>query len=109
MPESRSREYEPPEKTLPRSIGHHTEWIEACKGGEPAGANFEFASLVTQVVLLGNIALRIDERPPQRRWRRSRRPEPMSKLTWDGENMKVTNLPEANDCLHREYRQGWTL
>ncbi len=33
----------------------------------------------------------------------------MPKLTWDGENMKVTNLPEANEFLHREYRKGWTL
>jgi hypothetical protein len=58
---------------------------------------------------LGNIALRIDDRPPQSRRRRARRPEPMPKLTWDGQNMKVTNLPEANDYLHREYRKGWTL
>jgi predicted dehydrogenase len=109
LPEVTRSEYEPPAKTLPRSIGHHAEWIEACKGGQPAGANFEFASLVTQVVLLGNIALRIDDRPPQSRRRRARRPEPMPKLTWDGQNMKVTNLPEANDYLHREYRKGWTL
>ena len=109
LSESRNREYEPPEKTLPRSIGHHAEWIEACKGGEPAGANFEFAGLVTEVVLLGNIALRFDERPRKDPSRRSRRPESMPKLTWDGESMKVTNLPEANEFLHREYRKGWTL
>jgi hypothetical protein len=109
LPEARNNEYEPPEKSLPRSIGHHAEWIAACKGGPPAGANFEFASLVTQVVLLGNIALRIDQRSASSGRGGARRPGPMPKLTWDGANMKVTNLPEANDYLHREYRKGWTL
>ncbi len=109
LPEARNNEYEPPEKSLPRSIGHHAEWTEACKGGQPAGANFEFASLVTQVVLLGNIALRIDERSGSSGRGGVRSPEPMPKLYWDGPNMKVTNLPEASDFLHREYRQGWTL
>lgn len=109
LPESRQNEYEPPEKSLPRSIGHHAEWIEACKGGKPAGANFEFAGLVTQVVLLGNVALRMDERPSSGRRGRAGIPEPLPKLDWDGQNMKVTNVPEANDFLHREYRKGWTL
>jgi predicted dehydrogenase len=108
-PESRQHEYEPPAKSLARSIGHHAEWIEACKGGPPAGADFQFASLVTQVVLLGNIALRIDDGSTSGRRRRSRSPEPLGQLEWDGENMKITNVPEANQYLHREYRQGWTL
>jgi len=99
IPESRSIEFGKPPRKLPRSIGHFKEWTEACKGGKPAGANFEFASLVTEVVLLGNIALR---------------PELKDKLTnttlqRDGTNMKITNLPEANEFLHTEYRSGWTL
>jgi len=99
IPESRRIEFGKPPRILPRSIGHFKEWTEACKGGKPAGANFEFASLVTEVVLLGNIALR---------------PELKDKLTnttlqWDGTNMKITNLPEANEFLHTEYRSGWTL
>jgi predicted dehydrogenase len=109
LPESRRNEYEPPAKSLPRSIGHFAEWIEACKGGPPAGANFEFASLVTQVVLLGNVALRIDNRPASGRRQAARSPEPLPRLDWDGPNMKVTNVPEANEFLHREYRKGWTL
>jgi len=92
LPRSRRQEYTPPPKTLPRSPGHFEEWIEACKGGKPAGANFEFASLVTEVVLLGNIAVRTGK-----------------KLRWDGPNLKITNVREANDYLHCEYRQGWTL
>ena len=92
IPESKMKAYKIPPKTLPRSIGHHKEWIEACRGGKPAGSNFDFASLLTEVVLLGNVALRAGK-----------------KLSWDGANMKVTNAPEANAFLHRSYRQGWTL
>jgi predicted dehydrogenase len=92
IPESKMKLYKVPPKTLPRSIGHHEEWVEACKGGKPAGSNFEFASLLTEVVLLGNVALRAGE-----------------KLQWDGQNMKVTNVPAANEFLHRPYRAGWTL
>ena len=92
IPESKMKAYKVPPKTLPRSIGHHNEWVEACKGGKPAGSNFEFASLMTQVVLLGNVALRAGE-----------------KLQWDGQNMKVTNVSAANEYLHRSYRDGWAL
>lgn len=92
IPEQKMQEYEKPPKTLPRSVGHYKEWVEACKGGKPAGSNFDFASLVTEVVLLGNIALRTGE-----------------KLYWDGPNMKITNVPQANQYLQTEYRQGWAL
>jgi hypothetical protein len=86
------RAYKQPPKTIPRSIGHHQEWIEACKGGAPAGANFEFSGLVTEALLLGNVALRMRK-----------------KLYWDGPNAKVTNVLEANEYLHYQYRQGWAL
>ena len=92
IPESKMRSFKRPPKTLPRSIGHHEEWLGACKGGEPGGANFEYSGLVTQALLLGNVALR---------FRR--------KLLWDGPNFKITNVPEANKYLHCPYRQGWTL
>ena len=84
--------YQKPPKMLQRSVGHHREWIEACKGGERAGANFDYAGPLTETVLLGNIALRTGE-----------------KLYWDSENMRVTNVPEANNYIHREYREGWSL
>ena len=92
IPESKMRSFKRPPKTLPRSVGHHEEWLGACKGGEPGGANFEYSGLVTQALLLGNVALR---------FRR--------KLLWDGPNFKITNVPEANKYLHCPYRQGWTL
>jgi len=100
IPESKMSEYKKPDPTIPRSPGHHIEWIEACKGGKPAGSNFpDHAGLLAQAVLLGNVALR-----PELKERMNR-----TKLMWDGENMKITNVPDANQFLQREYRKGWTL
>ncbi len=93
IPESKMKEYNRPPKTIPRSPGHHTEWINACKTGQPAGSNFDYAGPLTEVVLLGNVALRMMHK----------------KLRYDGPNMKFTNVPEANEYIHRQYRQGWTL
>jgi predicted dehydrogenase len=92
IPESKMKEYKLPPKTIPRSPGHHQEWIDACKGGKPPTANFDFSGPITEVLLLGNIAIRTGQ-----------------KLLWDGPNMKITNVPEANKYIQRQYRQGWTL
>ncbi len=92
IPETKMKAYKRPPKTLPRSIGHYKEWIEACKGGKPPGSNFDYAGPLTEMVLLGNIAIRTRK-----------------KLNWDGLNMEVTNMPEANEFVHRQYRQGWNL
>ena len=60
IPESKQKEYAMPEKTIKSSPGHYQEWIAACKGGEPAGSCFDWAGPLTEVVLLGNIALRVE-------------------------------------------------
>jgi predicted dehydrogenase len=100
FPDSRRKEFAEPPATLPRSIGHYREWIEAAKGGKPAGANFpDWAGRLAEVVLLGNVALRV-----QLRNRLTQ-----AKILWDPVAFKVTNVPEANEFLHREYRKGWTL
>ena len=99
LPEVRSKEYGRPPRVLPRSPGHHKEWINACKGGEPAGSNFDLAGPLTEVVLLGNVALRMGQQLYEKGL----------KLYYDGPNMKVTNLPEANKYIRSEYREGWTL
>jgi len=99
IPESRLKEYGKPPQVLPRSPGHFEEWIEACKGGKPAGSNFDHAGLLAEAVLLGNVALRVELREKLTR----------TKLLWDGPNMKITNLPEANQFLQREYRKDWSL
>ena len=99
IPESRAKEYGDPPRKLERSIGHYKEWIEACKGGKPAGSNFDWAGPLTEVVLLGNIALRL----------KLREELTMRKLLWDGPQMRFTNCAEANRFLRSDYRDGWTL
>lgn len=93
LPESRMDNYRRPPKTLPRSPGHLEEWIAACRGGPPAGANFpDHAGLLTEVCLLGNVAVRAQK-----------------KLEWDGAALRIANDEQANRWLHREYRPGWSL
>jgi predicted dehydrogenase len=86
-------------ESIPRSPGHHREWVEACKGGKPAGSNFDWAGPLTESVLLGNVALRVQLRKEMT----------YSRLHWDAAALKVTNLNDANNFLRREYRPGWTL
>ncbi len=93
IPESRMKEYKQPPKTIPRVKGsHEMDWVRACKDGQPAGANFEYSGLLTEVCLLGNVARRVDAR-----------------IEWDPVNMKVTNMPEANKYVRTQYRKGWSL
>ena len=66
--------------------------MRACKSGHKAGADFEYSGLLTEICLLGNVARRVDGR-----------------IEWDGANMKVTTLPEANQYIRTRYREGWTL
>jgi predicted dehydrogenase len=93
IPETKMREYTLPPKTLPRVNGTHEQnWLDACKGGEPACSNFEYSGPMAEVVLLGNLAIRTRE-----------------KLYWDGPNMTATNMPELDRYVRREYREGWNL
>ena len=90
-PEARMKSYGRPPKKLARSVGHHKEFVDACRGGPPAGANFvDHAGLLTETCMLGNVALRAG-----------------TKLQWDGPNFKITNNTAANQFLHRQYRAGW--
>jgi hypothetical protein len=93
VPAAKMQGFTPPPKTMERSIGHHAEWIAACKGGKPAVSNFDYAGPLTEVVLLGNLALRA----------------PGQRLIWNSDSMRVENLPELNQFVSREYRDGWTL
>jgi hypothetical protein len=99
IPESRAKEYGDPPRTLPRSIGHYNEWTQACKGGQPGGSNFDWAGPLTEVVLLGNIALRPEMREELT----------TKKLLWDAEHLRFTNSETANKFLKREYRAGWGI
>jgi hypothetical protein len=99
IPAARVKAYGDPPKKLPRSIGHYKEWIAACKGGQPGGSNFDWAGPLTEVVLLGNVALR----------RQLREELTTKKLLWDGPNLRFTNSDVANQFLKSEYRAGWHL
>jgi len=95
VPETRMQEYKRPEKTIPRSPGIHEEWLEAIKAGKKSTTDFSYSAALTEMMLLGNIAVLMQEH--------------YTKLLWNGEKMEFTNLPEANKYLHKEYRPGWSL
>lgn len=99
FPEARAKEVEHLAKEIPRTKGHYEEWLAACKGGEPAGSNFDWAGPLTESVLLGNVALRSQLREDLT----------LMKLLWDGPSLKFSNSEAANKFLRREYRTGWTL
>ncbi len=84
--------YEPPKPTIARSIGHHAEWIKACKEGTPTTCNFDYSGALTESVLLGNVAYRTGR-----------------KLEWDAETLKATNCSEADKYIRKEYRPGWEV
>jgi predicted dehydrogenase len=80
-------------KTMKRSPGHYEEWVEGCKGGPSPMSNFNYAGLLTEIVLLGVLALKA----------------PGRRLEWDRENLRIKNAPELNPLVHIEYRKGWAL
>ncbi len=86
-------------RSIPRVDGHYKDWIVACKGERVAGSNFDWAGPLAESVLLGNVALRVQVRELLTR----------KKLQWDPVNMKFPNLPDAEEFLHRKYRDGWSL
>jgi predicted dehydrogenase len=73
--------------------GMKDEWARAMRGGPPAVSNFDYAAMLTETILLGNVAMRFAGQ----------------KLQWDGPEMRITNVSEANKYLKSEYRQGWSL
>jgi hypothetical protein len=99
LPKSRADKVRAVAKTIPRSEGHHAEWLRACKGGPPAGANFDWAGPLAEAVLLGNVPLRVQLREDLT----------LCKLLWDAPNLRFTNLDDANHFLRRDYRPGWSL
>jgi hypothetical protein len=97
IPETAMTAFTRPPKTLPRvpdgAQGHEKNWLDAIRTHGQATSNFDYAGPFTEVVLLGNVALRF----------------PGQRLVWDGANMQVTNVPEANQFVKPTYREGWSL
>jgi predicted dehydrogenase len=97
LPQANFEGYKKPEPYLPRLGGNNDdsqkkEWIAACKGGPAAFSNFDYAGVLTEAMLLGNIAIRAGK-----------------PIEWDGPTMKLVNAPDQQHLLHREYRKGWSL
>ncbi len=92
LPAESFADFQKPEPTLPRSPGHHAEWIRACKGGEPAMSNFDYAAPLTEMILLGNLAIVTGE-----------------KIYWDAQRIRAINCPKADQYVSPPYRKGWKL
>jgi hypothetical protein len=92
LPEKDFADFQRPAATIPDSIGHHAEWIRACKTGAPTTCPFGYSGALTEANHLGNVAYRAGKR-----------------IEWDAQNLRIPNAPEAERFLSREYRKGWTL
>ena len=92
FPTDKYSNFQPPEKTIPASIGHHQEWIKACKEGSPTLCNFDYSGALTETVLLGNVAYRTGK-----------------KLEWDAKSLTATNAPEAQQYIQKQYTKGWEV
>jgi predicted dehydrogenase len=95
IPEEKHREFPRPEKKLPRLKGtHQSDFFRAIREGTKAASDFEYGAQLSEMLLVGCLAERAGVG---------------QKVEWDAANMKVTNLPELNALVKREYRAGWTL
>ena len=92
IPEAKMQATPRPPEMIPRVKNHYFEWVDACLGGTPHSGNFDYAGPFTEMVLLGNLCLRVGQ-----------------SIDWDGPAMKVTNVPEANQYVRKEYRKGWEV
>jgi predicted dehydrogenase len=92
LPEEAFKDFLAPAKTIPDSVGHHREWLNACRTGSPTTCNFSYGAALTETALLGNVAYRAG-----------------APIDWDSTSGKVANITTANQFVRREYRTGWTL
>jgi predicted dehydrogenase len=92
LPEKDFADFQRPPQSIPESIGHHAEWLHACKTGAPTTCPFSYSGRLTEANHLGNVAYRAGKR-----------------IEWDTGALRIPNAPEAERFLAREYRKGWTL
>ena len=91
IPEAKMKAYKLPDKKLPRTKGHHRDWLQAIRNGTKAGSDFSYGGPLTEIALLGVIGLKF----------------PGVKLAWDAGKTQFTNCPEANRFVNPPYRAGW--
>lgn len=92
LPHKHFAEYQPPPVSIPRVTSHHHEWVDACRGRGQTLSNFGYASVLTESLLLGNLALRVGK-----------------DIDWDAKAMQATNRPEAERFIRPQFREKWTL
>jgi predicted dehydrogenase len=92
LPEKQFKGVKPPAQTIAKSVGHHKEWVEACKHGGRTTCSFDYSGALTEAVLLGNVSYRTGK-----------------PFTWNARELKAVNEPEADRYIHKEYRKTWTL
>jgi hypothetical protein len=95
IPEEKMKAYKQPEKKIPRvpGGGHERDWANAIRSGKPAGSDFAYGGPLTEIALVGLIAVKLKGQ----------------KLEWDAEKMRFTNSEEANAMVKPVYRDGWSL
>jgi predicted dehydrogenase len=91
LPEKDFADYQRPPKSIPASVGHYKEWVEACKGNGTTTCHFGYAGPLTEAVLLGNVSFRLGK-----------------PFAWDSANFKASE-PDAERFIRKEYRKPWTL
>lgn len=92
LPEDKYKDFTKPTPYINSSLGHHQEWIHACKNGTPTTCDFEYAGPLTEANHLGNVAYRVGK-----------------KLNWDPIRLEAIGCPEAEEYIRRPYRSGWRL
>ncbi|HWH71810.1 MAG TPA: hypothetical protein VNT26_20780, partial [Candidatus Sulfotelmatobacter sp.] len=93
IPEAKMDAYKKPAKTIPRVKEHHWDWLQAIRNGRKAGSDFSYGGPLTEIALLGVIAIRL----------------PNTKLEWDARSTTFRNCSEANQLINPAYRAGWKL
>lgn len=93
FPESLRESYTPPPQTIPRSNGHHRDWVDAIKNGGQPSANLDYGSQLTELTLLGVLSLRLGG----------------ARIHWDAENMVARGIPEATDIIKEPAREKWDI
>ena len=88
------KDYKKPAPSIPKSVGHYKEWLNACKGKGKSLCNFDYSGALIEHNLLGNLA---------------HRAEVGKEFEWDAEKFKIANDEEANELLSKEYRKGWEV
>lgn len=92
LPEEQFAGFVRPSPTIRDSVGHHLEWINACKNGGSTTCNFDYSGPLTEAVLLGNVAYRVGK-----------------KITWEAQEVRALNCPEAEQFIQHRYRKGWQI